>query len=208
MAQSIRTHWGHEWLSGRGSLDWECQSRCDVWKFPFRVIGKGNGSGAIKLTAASTAHFNLKPAFVSRDHSFSAVCLTSTVNEVCSAVLLTGSYKRTDWSLGSESCIDMSVVQFTHPPFCGSRIWQDALFLFPLPPLDNSSFSLLLWARRFVCCLYTPYTHHPAVCCSADNSWQLAGWCTETYIFVGLPKIQMPLYCGITCKTKTQIWLR
>ncbi len=148
--------------------------------FPLGVIVRGNYSGAVTLAAASPAHFTHsqpRPLSSSPEILLSLQCVRlETVNEVCPAVLLTGSTRSPDWCLGSKACSHMSAVQLTHPPFCNSSIWQDPPRLFPLPPLDCTPFCLSLWARRLYCCLYAPATHHPTVHSSADDNRQMAGW--------------------------------
>lgn len=76
------------------------------------LFGTGNYGEAVTLAAASPAHFTHsqpQPLCSSPEIILSRQCVwLLTVNEVCSAVLLTGSSSRPDWCLGSKACSHVS----------------------------------------------------------------------------------------------------
>lgn len=63
---------------------------------PLRVIGRGDYSGGCHISCCISSSLHSltisTSVSVSRDRSFSAACPTSTANQLCSAVLLTGSF--------------------------------------------------------------------------------------------------------------------
>ena len=134
--------------------------------FLLGLSAEGPVAEAVTLTAASQArspiHLNLSrsPEIILSP----AVCLTLTVNEVCSAVLLTGSSSRPDWCLGSKAATCQWFSSHIHrsAPAATDRI--------PLVSLLCPFSTTLLSASRHgpdICfVLLSIFSHYPSPTCS------------------------------------------
>lgn len=174
-----------------------------VEMFLFGVIGRGTSSSAVTLAAASpthslSVHLNLSSSPETILFQDPVVCLTLTVNKVCSAVLLTESSSWPDWCLGSKACSHMSVVQLTHPLFCTSSNWQDPPSLFSFAP---PQLLLFVYRHRPDICFFVVYILSlPITCLFPAVQVTIARWhvdAKKTY-FHRITKTKTPLSCWNT----------